>query len=455
MLGRLQGNILKGHGRDHTVHIFVRFKPVAALSVADLREHVRGIAQSYVTSARRQRNETRDWNNFRIPGRLFGNFLLAAPGYTALGLGAAAAPLNDGFFTNGLKASGPAFDDPAVAQWDAGFGGDIHAMLLLAHDDPQFLLREARTALSRLQIFCEVAAVEHGHALRDENEEGIEHFGYVDGRSQPIYFNQDLAGEGPTAVWNPLEPLNQVLLPDPLVNAVGGDEMDAFGSYFVFRKLEQNVRGFKKREQYLADALKLNGEERERAGALVVGRFENGSPVTLAPDDGFLPAKANDFDYAGDAAGLKCPFQGHIRKTNPRGDTTRQFGVPIEQERAHRITRRGIPYGLRLAHPREEEAIEDMPTGGVGLLFMCFGSSIANQFAFLQASWANQENFVAPATGTDPVIGQFAPGAVPIAQNWSSAYNGAADTPFSFADFVHLKGGEFFFAPSLEFLLHL
>lgn len=452
MLDGLQGNILKGHGRDHTVHFFVRFRPVN--EVNDLRAKVREVAQTYVTSALRQRDETRDFKDWGIPGPMFGNFFLAKGGYAALGI--AATPLGDGFFTDGLKARAvPDFNDPDVTAWETGWQNEIHALLLLADDDPAFLLRQARAALSLLQTFCEIVVVEHGHALRAANGDGIEHFGYVDGRSQPIYFAQDLGEEGPHAIWNPVEPLGQVLLPDPLVGEVGGDPTNAFGSYFVFRKLEQDVLGFKTHEQRLANALNLLGDERERAGALVVGRFEDGTPVTLSSTDGFSPSKANDFDYAGDAAGQKCPFQGHIRKTNPRGDTTRQFGVPIEQERAHRITRRGITYGLRAAHPQEGQDLSELPSGDVGLLFMCFGSSIADQFAFMQSAWANNQGFVNPGTGTDPVIGQLPSGNSPNSQQWSSVWDTPSNVTFSFTDFVHLKGGEFFFAPSLHFLLNL
>jgi hypothetical protein len=42
----------------------------------------------------------------------------------------------------------------------------------------------------------------------------------------------------------------------------------------VFRKLEQNVRRFKQVEEDPADALELTGDDRERAGAMIVGRFE-------------------------------------------------------------------------------------------------------------------------------------------------------------------------------------
>ena len=96
------------------------------------------------------------------------------------------------------------------------------------------------------------------------------------------------ADEGGIDKWDPSEPLKRVLVADPATNAA-----DSFGSYFVFRKLEQNVRGFKVREQELADALGLVGDERERAGAMAVGRFEDGTPLALSQVDGFMPKKEN------------------------------------------------------------------------------------------------------------------------------------------------------------------
>src|SRR5687767_1132909 len=78
LLENLQGNILKGHGRNHTVHLLFRF------STADAdanRDWIQRFARSYVTSAARQLVETRDFQQFGIPGRMFGNFLLSANGY--------------------------------------------------------------------------------------------------------------------------------------------------------------------------------------------------------------------------------------------------------------------------------------------------------------------------------------------------------------------------------------
>ena len=86
---------------------------------------------------------------------------------------------------------------------------------------------------------------------------GLEHFGYIDGRSQPLMLLEDIEKESRDegiAQWDPTFPLTTALVPDPLV--ADAEEL-AFGSFFVFRKLEQNVRGFKTLEQNLADALNL------------------------------------------------------------------------------------------------------------------------------------------------------------------------------------------------------
>jgi Dyp-type peroxidase family len=446
MLANLQGNILKGHGREHTVHIFIR------LSGADApaeRARLGVVARRLVTTAGKQHRESRQFRDFGLPGSLFGNIFLTPDGYRALGFGdEMEAALTERYFRDGMRAHGDEFKDPGPAEWDEGYrGGGIHAMLLLADDDEDYLLRKARELVTELEEFATVLVVERGKALRTDSGEGIEHFGYVDGRSQPIYLTTDLANEGQTDKWNPVEKLKIVLVPDGLA----GDAADAFGSYFVFRKLEQDVRRFKIREEQLADRLKLKGEERHRAGAMAVGRFEDGTPLALSQTDGFIPTKENNFTYDDDAGGLKCPFHAHIRKCNPRGDTVREFGVSEEEERSRRVTRRGITYGERKRQPDAFQALEDLPTEGVGLLFMCFQSSIEHQFAFIQNAWVNDKNFLKDGTGLDPVIGQGAGSQ----QQWPLNWGGAETRGFDFSGFVRLKGGEFFFAPSIPFLRRL
>jgi deferrochelatase/peroxidase EfeB len=246
---------------------------------------------------------------------------------------------------------------------------------------------------------------------------------------------------GKVDVWNPFEPLKLVLLPDPLTK-----DPDCLGSYFVFRKLEQNVRGFIIEEQQLAEKLGLQGADRDRAGAMAVGRFRDGTPLVLSPTDGFAPPQENNFRYASsDPDALKCPFHAHIRKTNPRGDIVKR-GVTEEAERSRRIARRGIPFGERNPDPDHFNALGDVPSGGVGLLFMCFQSSIRKQFAFMQRGWANNKDFVhKPDTGLDPVIGQRdTENGVLVAlkgQMWWPEYssNNKPQVEYSFSDFVKMK----------------
>jgi deferrochelatase/peroxidase EfeB len=313
-LANLQGNILNGHGRDNTVHLFLRLPgdPKKAKSAVRQLKH-------YVTSALKQEKERIQFKKYDIPGGLFGNLFLSARGYAKLGYSpkelekAFTEPeekiraVQSNFLEGMAKHAETDLGDPPPEQWEDGFRkGGIDAMLLLADDDDGYLLREARNFLDSLPEQTDVVHIERGTALRTREGEGIEHFGYVDGRSQPLFLAsdfQDLEGGaigpntrekdgGKVDVWNPFEPLKLVLLPDPLAK-----DPDCLGSYFVFRKLEQNVRGFIIKEQDLADKLKLEGTDRERAGAMAVGRFRDGTPLVLSPTDGFAPPKENNFRY--------------------------------------------------------------------------------------------------------------------------------------------------------------
>jgi deferrochelatase/peroxidase EfeB len=170
---------------------------------------------------------------------------------------------------------------------------------------------------------------------------------------------------------------------------------------------------------------------------------------------------SNDFNYSADP-GARCPFHGHIRKTNPRGSGAFE---PPPDEHKHLMPRRGIPYEdvPRLIHPSDvpesgsldefdEKVAPLLPTGDVGLLFMAYNSVLANQFEFTQKNWANNPGFPAApvAPGIDPNIGQGPAGN----QHWPKVWDDvtAGTTDFSFQGLVEMRGGEYFFAPSLNFL---
>ena len=209
----------------------------------------------------------------------------------------------------------------------------------------------------------------------------------------------------------------------------------------------------------------LTGDARELAGAMIVGRFEDGTPVTLSDTaEGLAPP--NNFSYTGDA-GTRCPFHAHIRKVNPRGTG----GAETEPlERKHIMPRRGIPFEdvKRSTHPAElpetgtlaefnAKVSSLLPTGGVGLLFMAYNETIARQFKFTQQTWADNPAFPVPGThGIDPVIGQGPsnPTDQKLPKQWDDSAAGFNNN-VGFNGFAKMKGGEYMFAPSLTFLMNL
>lgn len=119
------------------------------------------------------------------------------------------------------------------------------------------------------------------------------------------------------------------------------------------------------------------------------------------------------------------------------------------------MARRGITYGKRLTHPNSKSlTIDEMPTKGVGLLFMAYQNNIQNQFEFTQRFWANNQNFVHDDTGIDPVIGQGPSGGQACPVEWGGGEK-TKKMKFDFRNFVSMKGGEYFFAPSLSMLKSL
>ncbi|MBY0505947.1 MAG: hypothetical protein K2X03_18670 [Bryobacteraceae bacterium] len=445
---RMQGNILKSHGRDHAVNIFVHFTKPKASVKAFLKKYA-----PKLTTLAKQLKERQEFKESGLEGEIFRGVLLTGKGLSHLGASLAGFPAE---FKNGMKSSVPRLNDPAVPLWDPGFRQEIHALFILADDDRHFLSREARALIGRLSTVGNVVQVETGHGRRNDNGDHIEHFGYVDGRSQPLFFEEEVASEqsnGGIDKWDPAAGPNLVLVKDPL-----HAHAESYGSFFVFRKLDQDVRGFKRAEENLGNA-QLNADK-EIAGAQVVGRFENGAPVTLAaaatmsPGGGTsLPAPVDDlpptgvpnnFNYDADAAGQRCPFHAHIRKTNPRGSSP----GGLDFDRTKRLARRGIPYGDR--PEKEEPSIDLMPSGNVGLLFGCFVADIAQQFEFVQGTWVNNNSFPHSNDGIDPVIGQN-PSSTP--QPWSQRYGQMVPlaTPIDFKGFVRMRGGEYFYAPSVPF----
>ena len=455
MLTELQPNIVRAHVRDNLTVLFLQFMD---------QTEARAFLVTLVTlmkSALAHLTEVQQFKTTGTPGTPYVGVGLSMAGYDALGV---AVTPQDSSFQRGMKDSATKQElaDPPKSTWEGPYRQDIHAVVLIGDSNDAAMVVRREEVLALLPASVMVIGEETGLSLRNDNGDGIEHFGYIDGRSQPLFLVEDIdderEGSDGTNVWDPAFALDRVLVADP----ASPDPGVHFGSYLIFRKLEQNVRRFKQAEQDLADALGLTGDDRERAGAMLVGRFEDGTPLTLQNEEGSHHPVMNNFTYDSDINGAKCPFQAHIRKTNPRGSG--QFQPPAD-ERLHLMARRGQTYGQRLDDANDESVPPaGRPTGGVGLLFMAFNANIniqddfsLAQFDFTQGIWADNPGFPGvpagvPAPGLDPVIGQGARPDQTYVNDWAgSAVTQVTAVPQA----VHMRGGEYFFMPSLAFLRSL
>lgn len=294
-----------------------------------------------------------------------------------------------------------------------------------------------------LQPIFDVVFYHEASRLEGERE----HFGFVDGISQPgprgkvdgsplierslpsnhldyEYF----ARPGQPLVWP-----GQYIFGYPVQEPdsaeagpiAGGDNvLLKNGSILVFRKLRQDVSAFNSAMTKLAADFSAAGfpATGQLAAAWCVGRWPNGTPVNLSPmgedqdiskstvrRNGFLyrsecPATSLNIggvseDFPGavaDRFGYSSPFFSHIRKVNPRDMPVDQGGANITLR--SQMLRRGVPYGPKWSHVTDEV--------DRGLMFMSYQTSIENQFYRLMTLWVNN-TFAPPPTGQgiDPLIG--------------------------------------------------
>lgn len=430
-LSRLQANILKGHSRLYGVYLFLRFvdRGKALRALADVR-------RDFVTSAKRQDEYSQEFKKLKAPkdgakasSRLVGTLALSWQGYQFLGLGDYAPRMEDArdlrWFQSGLKE----FPDdlayrlhwnPDVEQWDAAYrDNDVHAVFILAHDDRKSLAMAARTLKQKLNNAAQVVAEEHGFRdIVEKQKKSMDHFGFRDG------------------ITNSPDP-STALVPEP---KLPGESQEGLGSFVAILKFEQNPYKFQRAAEDLAGKINQTcGLEvsPEDAQSLAIGRRQDGTPLVRDPVTGASPGgkarggSLTDFDYSGDEQGLRCPHHAHIRKMNRRTD---------EGEWSANIVRRGMAFGRQ----REDLAggvDQTAPSGGVGLLFTSYQDNLLRVITLLHK--ANDPEQLDATIGRSDADSQAKP------QTWLT---GGCQVKHLMADFVTLRGGGYFFAPSMTLL---
>ena len=328
--------------------------------------------------------------------------------------------------------------------WEAPLGtADVHVAVAVLATDQEQLDEVAERARTRYSDLTSVEVVWRQDCYQLPS--GRTSFGFKDGIGNP-----DVEGSGQPPRDPARAPIRAgefilgypdetgALPPMPTPDVLGRN-----GTYLVFRKLHTKVAAYRR---FLKEQAH-NREEERLLGAKMVGRWQSGAPLALAPDGddpelGADPARNNAFGYRDDLRGFKCPAGAHARRANPRDALDHEMTVDV---RLHRMIRRGTSYGPMLPEGVTEDDGVDR-----GIVFVFAGAHLKRQFEFVKTPWLNDGIFIGVPREADPLVG-------------------AAQTPTSFTmprtpirrrlrevpPFVVTRGGEYCFAPGLRALAWL
>lgn len=265
------------------------------------------------------------------------------------------------------------------------------------------------------------------------------------------------------------------LLP-PAVDAAGMRDLGKNGSYLVVRTLEQDVPGFWK---FAQESAGTDASARDALASAMVGRTRGGMPLVQTRPEPIpgVPADSaaqNQFTFDEDPHGTQCPFGAHIRRANPRnadlptppshglekalqyiglGKRTLQSDAKASV-RFHRILRRGREFGAPIS---VEDAINNSDSSSSrGLHFMCLVANISRQFEFLQGAWMMSSKFDAMTDESDPLLGNREPVAGAVTDIFRRPQaSGVCQSIKGLPRFTTVKGGGYFFLPSLSAIRYL
>lgn len=348
-----------------------------------------------------------------------------------------------------LEASSPEF-------WDWGGWNkktrEIDVLLMLFATDETSLEKLIESEIEAMQGISDGdAIVLKGRLFYPEMKE---HFGYVDGLSQPkIEGRPERKKQDPEKGTSEIKPGSEVKPGEFLLGYLNerracvtdghghghGRDVRRNGTYLVFRQLEQDVPAF---NAFISNLAKNLDETEEWVAARLLGRSRNGDPLIAEGLD--AGDSKNDFlYYYQDHSGLTCPIGAHIRRANPRDSLIPDPETALRLSKMHRIIRRGRPYGERWEPNIGEPVGENV---GRGMLFIALNADIAGQFELIQHSWLNNPRFNGLYTGTDP-ISHFSGDESITIQNRPANLHIRRPAPF-----VRVRGGAYFFLPGIRAL---
>ncbi|MET0574276.1 MAG: cytochrome P450 [Mesorhizobium sp.] len=300
-----------------------------------------------------------------------------------------------------------------------------------------------------------------------------EHFGFVDGISQPIvrgtaranssvsplhlvapgeflFGYRDEHGYFPPAVTTSAAQDRDGILPTlNEMNSMGGEtglhDFGRNGSFLVVRQFEQHVGEFENFCQMAARGHEDPEITPRWIAAKMIGRWPDGSSLVRNPDGRTGRPIDNDFTFgAEDPQGLLCPLGSHIRRSNPRDSLGDDHQIQLHIGKRHRILRVGRPYEKK----KEEDAESEK-----GLLFMCLNADIERQYEFMQQTWVSSGSFHGLIKEKDPTIGtqdeKNGGGRFSIPR-WEGTM-----VLKGIPNFVTTRGGGYFFMPSRSALRYL
>lgn len=442
----IQGFVLRGYNLPVARYFFLHFEDATrgrALLAALL---------SKVTTGQR-------WDGPKPDSTM--NIAFTHRGLAALGLPAPALLTFPVEFQQGMKDRAAVLGDVGVnapEHWDAVWrDGRVHAWIAI----------NARTAEALSQPCNELAALigqtagalvldtqDASAQIVDGKPRTSEHFGFTDGFGNPEYAGVERSsqpGQGKLmaeGTWVPLATGELLLGYADEAGEVPAAPVPPLlaknGTFMVYRKLHQNVATFR---AFLDEQAKLYAGGKEKLAAKFIGRWRDGTPLELSPErpDSSIAQDAQrstNFTYGADGSGARCPIGAHIRRVHPRD----AFGFNGRLIDRRRITRRGLTYGRFAA---EGEDVSDAEERGV--IFMALNASFARQFEFVQQQWIQYGNDARLGNEKDILMGQHGGGGRYMVQGDMSPTNPpllCSNLP----DFVELRGGDYFFIPSITAL---